>query len=90
MLEINLLEVKWLNSQIFYELCGCKGIGTSVENHGCKSWRERQRKEPLTILGAKSTHYVKGDQCMFSNYLYTKKVIFGQCPHFLETRPNFA
>ena len=24
---LDFLKVKWLNSHIFYELCGCKGLG---------------------------------------------------------------
>ena len=29
-------KVKWLNSHIFYELCGCKDIGIQVGKHGYK------------------------------------------------------
>ena len=27
-------KVKWLNSHIFYELCGCRDIGMQVGKHG--------------------------------------------------------
>ena len=27
-------KVKWLNSHIFYELCGCMDIGMQVVKHG--------------------------------------------------------
>ena len=27
-------KVKWLNSHMFYELCGCRDIGMQVGKHG--------------------------------------------------------
>ena len=30
----NSFKVKWLNSYIFYELCGCRDIGMQVGKHG--------------------------------------------------------
>ena len=29
-------KVKWLNSRLFYELCGCRDIGMQVEMHRYK------------------------------------------------------
>ena len=30
----NSFKVKWLNSHIFYELCGCRDIGIQVRKNG--------------------------------------------------------
>ena len=31
---LDYLKVTWLNSHIFYELCGCRDIGIQVGKHG--------------------------------------------------------
>ena len=34
--ETEFFKVKWLNSHIYYELCGYKDIATWVRKHGCE------------------------------------------------------
>ena len=48
-------KVMWLNSHIFYELCGCRDIGMQVGNHGYE-WRQEERGSNSLLNWTQDNH----------------------------------
>ena len=51
-------KFKWLNSHIFYDLCGCRDIGTQVGKHGYGRRQEERGNNSLLNLNTKTTIFL--------------------------------